>query len=330
MLPDTDRRPSTMTMTRRTALRTMGGAAAMLGLAGSAGAAGLQPLKFGYQRSSTLLTILKTNRTLEDKLAPLGFAFGWYLFNDVISPMISGAVDFHADVADAVPIFTQAAGAKLTIYAREAPSPSAEAIIVHDDAPVRSIADLKGRTVGVNRGSGAHFMLAAALKRAGLSFGDITPAYLAPTDGGPAFERRSIDAWAIWDPFLAITEARGPVRKLTDATGLSGYQRLYLANDAIVAEHPEVVRVVFDALVEAGRWVKGNPQEAATLLSPLWGNVSPDVVATVNGRRSYTVLPVERGDLGDQQKIADTFLDAHLIPHAIDATAVRLWQPGTR
>ena len=169
--------------------------------------------------------------------------------------------------------------------------------------------------------------MAAALKRAGLSFADITPAYLAPTDAGPAFAQRSIDAWSIWDPFLAISESRGPVRRLADATGLTGYQRFYLANDSLVEAHPEVVQVVYDALVEAGHWVKANPKEAAAFLSPLWGNVPVDVVEAVNGRRSYQVLPVAKADLGDQQKIADGFLEAKLIPRAIDATDVKLWRP---
>ena len=317
-----------MTVFTRRHILQAAGAAALLETGSPARAAG-KPLRFSYQRSSTLLTLLKTNRVLETRLGAKGYDVSWYLFNDVISPMTSGAVDFHADVADAVPIFTQAAGAKLTIYAREAPSPSAEAIVVHADSPIRTVADLKGRTVGVNRGSGVHFMLAAALKREGLAFGDITPAYLAPIDGGPAFERRSIDAWAIWDPFLAITEARGPTRRLTDATGLSGYSRYYLVNDAALAEYPDAVSIVFEALVETGKWVKANPTEAAATLAPLWGNIASDVVETVNARRSYEVLPVDKRDLGDQQKIADMFHEARLIPRAIDATAVRLWTPGS-
>ena len=120
------------------------------------------------------------------------------------------------------------------------------------------------------------------------------------------------------------------MRRLSDATGLSGYARYYLVNDAIAEQHPEVVQAVFDALVEAGRWVKANPKEAATFLSPLWGNVTPEVVESVNSRRSYAVLPVTKADLGDQQRIADTFHEAKLIPRAIDATAVKLWQPGSR
>ncbi len=88
-----------------------------------------------------------------------------------------------------------------------------------------------------------------------------------------------------------------------------------------------MVQIVFDALVQAGKWVKANPKEAAIFLSPLWGNVPVDVVETVNSRRSYQVLPVEKSDLGDQQKIADTFYDAKLIPKAINATDVKLWHP---
>jgi sulfonate transport system substrate-binding protein len=87
------------------------------------------------------------------------------------------------------------------------------------------------------------------------------------------------------------------------------------------------VQIVFDALVVAGKWVKANPKEAAAFLSPIWGNVPVDVVETVNSRRSYQVLRAEKSDLGDQQRIADTFYESKLIPKAIDATSVKLWTP---
>ncbi|MGY2047877.1 aliphatic sulfonate ABC transporter substrate-binding protein [Methylobacterium sp. JK268] len=287
-------------------------------------------IRFAYQRSSTLLTILKTDGTLERRLAGQGFGVSWHLFNSVIEPMNAGSTDFHADVADAVPIFTQAAGAPLTFYAKEDPSPAAEAIIVHADSPIRTVADLKGRTVGFQRGSGCHFILTAALKRAGLTPADITAAPLNAPDGAAAFERRSLDAWVIWDPFLAIAQAKGEVRVIADATGFSSYNRYYTVQTSFAQAHPEVVGVVYEALAEAGRWVKGNPQEAAARLSPLWGDVPLPIVETVNARRSYAVKPVLREGLGEQQVIADTFFEAGLIPRRIDATAVPLWHPGTR
>jgi sulfonate transport system substrate-binding protein len=264
---------------------------------------------------------------LEKRLGDKGFGISWDLFDNVIPPMNAGAVDFHGDVADAIPVFTQSTGAPLTFYAREAGSPSAEAIIVRAESPIRTIADLKGKTVAVSRGSGCHFILAGALKRAGLNFRDITPAYLVPPDAAIAFERGSIDAWAIWDPFLAITEAKLSTRTLADATGFSSYSRYYTVNNTFVAAHPDLVAIVFGALVETGQWLKKNPQAAAEKLVPLWGGIPQSIIETVNRRRGYFVEPVSKDGLGEQQAIADTFFDAGLIPKRIDATDVRIWQP---
>ena len=313
-----------MSLTRR---NFTGALAAGLVLGRSGPARAGRTVRLSYQRSSTLLTVLKARGTLEERLGRQGFGVSWHLFTKVLEPMNTGAVDLHADVADAVPIFTQSAGAPLTFYAMEAGSPRAEAIIVPDESPIGTIADLKGRSVGVSKGSGCHFILAGALKREGLRFTDIRPAYLEAPDGLAAFERGGIEAWAIWDPFLAIVGAKRPVRVLADATGLSSYNRYYTVNDSFAAEQPEVVATVFAALVEAGQWVKGNPKEAVALLAPIWGDLPPEVVATVNERRSYAVGAVERAALSEQQAIADTFFEARLIPRRLDASAVRLWQP---
>ncbi|GJE42411.1 aliphatic sulfonate ABC transporter substrate-binding protein [Methylobacterium soli] len=323
-MTDASRRLST---SRRTVLRAGLGAAAASALGMPALHAAERVVRISMQRSSVLFTVLKVQGTLAERLAPLGFTPSWHLFTSVIEPMTAGAVDIHADVADAVPIFTQSAGAPLTFYARERGAPSAEAIIVPADSPIRTVADLKGRTVGVSRGSGSHYVLAAALKRAGLSFADIKPAYLQAPEGAAAFEKGSIDAWSIWDPFLAFAEAKRPVRIVADGTGLTSYHRYYLANDRFLAEHPEVVGAVYAALVEAGRWVKANPDAAVALLAPVWGDLPPAVVAAANARRTYAVEPVERALLGEQQDIADVFLEAKLIPRRIDASAVQIWQP---
>ena len=324
MTDDTQRR---IAPCRRTFLRAGLGGAAAVALGAPAVHAAPRVVKISLQRSSVLFTVLKVKGTLDKRLAPLGFAPSWHLFTSVIEPMTAGAVDIHADVADAVPIFTQAAGAPLTFYARERGAPAAEAIIVPADLPIRTVADLKGRTVGVSRGSGSHYVLAAALKRAGLSFADIKPAYLQAPEGAAAFEQGSLDAWSIWDPFLAFAEAKRPVRVIADAAGLTSYHRYYLANDSFVAAEPEVVATIYEALVEAGTWMRVNPQAAVALLTPIWGDLPTPVVAAANSRRTYAVEPVDRGQLNEQQAIADVFHGAKLIPRRIDATAVPIWQP---
>jgi hypothetical protein len=49
--------------------------------------------------------------------------------------------------------------------------------------------------------------------------------------------------------------------------------------------------------------VKANPSAAVALLAPIWGDLPPAVVATVNERRSYAVKAVDRAALSEQPQI---------------------------
>ncbi|NSL19692.1 ABC transporter substrate-binding protein, partial [Tatlockia micdadei] len=91
-------------------------------------------------------------------------------------------------------------------------------------------ADLKGRRVALQKGSSAHYLLVRALDKAGLAWNEIQPVYLAPADARAAFERKSVDAWAIWDPFYAATELAIRPRVLANGEGLSGNASFYLAS----------------------------------------------------------------------------------------------------
>lgn len=288
-----------------------------------------QTLDIGYQRSSTLWILLKNNGQLQERLKPLGFTVNWHEFSSgLLSAMNAGSVDLHADVADAFTLFTQAANAPLTYYAREAPSPGAQAIIVAENSPIHSLADLKGKTVAVSKGSGSHFLLVSALKKAGLTLDDITPRYLEAPDAVAAFSSGNVDAWSIWDPFLATQQREHHVRVLSDGSdGVANYNRFYLATTTFAKAHPEVLQVVFDTLRQTGQWVKSHPQEAARELGPLWGNIPPETVELANSRRSYDIVPVKVDELAEQQRIADTYYQARLIPKPLKIDAISVWTP---
>ena len=202
-------------------------------------------IRIGYQKSSTLTAILKTNGELEKALAPLGVRISWHEFTSglpLLEAINTGNVDFGADVADTVPLFAQAAGAKLAYIAEEAASPSAQAILVAAESPVRTVADLKGKKVAVTKGAGSHFLLLAALAKAGLSFKDISPAYLTPADGRTAFIGGNVDAWVAWDPFLTSAQRQSNARVLSDGSnGLASYKRYYLSSAAFADRRSDVL-----------------------------------------------------------------------------------------
>lgn len=288
------------------------------------------PIRIGYQKSSTLTSILKANGELEKALAPLNVRISWHEFTSglpLLEAINTGNIDFGADVADTVPLFAQAAGAKLAYVAEEAASPSAQAVLVRSDSPIASAADLKGKKVAVTKGAGSHYLLLAALAKSGLNFKDIVPAYLTPADGRAAFIGGNVDAWVAWDPFLTSTQRQSGARTLVDgANGLAGYKRYYLSSAAYADKRSDVLNVIFRKLDETGKWVKANPKDAATQLAGLWG-IDAAIVEEANSHRSYRVGAVTKAGLSEQQRIADAFLAEGLFPSKVDAGDVRIWSP---
>ena len=306
-------------------------ALALLAAAAMPGLAAAEPLKLriGYQKSSTLTALLRAQGTLERRFAGKEVTVSWSEFTSgapLLEALNVGGIDLSADVADTVPVFALAAGARLAYYAQELPSPTAQAILVRADSPIHALAELKGKKVAVAKAAGAHYLLIAALRQAGLKFSDIQPVYLSPADGRAAFENGAVDAWAVWDPYVAGAQQQIQARVLADGSGLASYRRYYLASADFARLHPEIVQAVFEALRDTGVWVKAHPQEAAALLAPVWG-LDAQTVRIANDRRSYAVQPVNAEALNEEQGIADAFLGAALIPRAVDTRGAVVWKP---
>lgn len=287
-----------------------------------------ETVRISFQRSATLLTLIKGSGALEKKLGALGYDLSWHELNGnaLLTALNTGSVDIHSDVADAYALFTQAADAPLTYIAKELPSPTAQSVIVPAGSPIKTVADLKGRKVAVLKGAGAHYLLLTALKQAGLKASDIDLRFLEPQDAAVAYANGSVDAYSIWDPLLGIQLQGGKSHVIADGiTAKVEYSRYYTATTSFAKKHPEVLRVVFEELQATGRWVKANPREAAEKLSPIWGNLAPATVEQVNARRSYAIVPVVRNELGELQRIADTFREAGLLNKDLKATTVDIW-----
>ena len=290
-----------------------------------------ETLRIGYQKSSTLLTLIKQRGDLDKSLAAQGVKVSWHEFSSglpLLEALNLNNVDLSADVADTVPLFAQAAGANLTYYARETPSPEAQAILVPADSPIKTLQELKGKKIAVTKAAGSHYLLIAALNKAGLKFSDVSPAWLTPADGRAALENGSVAAWVTWEPYVTSAQVEQHARVLASGKGLANYQRYYLASTPYASAHPQVLNMVYQALKQEAVWLKANPADAAALLSPLWGKLPVATIEKANAQRSYQVEPVKKSDLAEQQTIADAFYDAKLLPKRIDAQVPATWQPA--
>jgi len=302
-------------MKRRSLLQS---AAATLAMPALARAASNGPLKIGYQKSSTALVLLKHRGWFEQKLSPLGYDVSWAEFPSgppMLEALSANAVNF-AFTGETPPIFSQASGTPIVYVATSVPHPHQEAVFVKASSPITSVAGLKGKSVAVAKGSSSHYLLVAAVLKAGLAFTDIHPVYLAPSDARAAFQSGDVDAWAIWDPFWAAAQAATPTRTLTDAAGVVPNHEFYLSRRDFATAHGDILNTAITQLQAIETWIPANRPAAAQEISASIGLPAPILLASFN-RAVYGVRKITPDVLADQQKVADTFYKLNLIPSPI-------------
>ena len=209
--------------------------------------------------------------------------------------------------------------------AYEPPAPTSEAILLPKDSPIRSVAELKGRKVALNKGSNVHYLLVRALEQAGLKYSDIQPVYLPPADARAAFERHSVDAWVIWDPYQAAAEKQLSARVLVDGRELVDNHQFYLATRTYAQRHPQVLDKLVDEIRQVGDWSRANPQQVTEQVAPLLG-LPADITLTAVKRQGYGAQLITPAVVEAQQKIADTFTQLKLIPKPLSIKEV-IWTP---
>ena len=295
--------------------------AATLGTLGASRAAwaqdGSRVLRIGHQKG--WLSILKGRGTLEKRLAPLGVKVTWTEFTAgpvQLEALNVGSIDF-GDVGEAPPIFAQAAGAPLVYVGATVPRPALEAVVVPKDSPIRSVADLKGKRVAYNKGSNVQYFLVKLLQKHGLQFSDVQSVYLAPADARAAFERGAVDAWVIWDPFLAAAQQTLQARLLADATGVVNNRGYYFSSRDFATKNTDVLRIALQEINGIDAWVEHNKEAAAAELSKVLG-LDTSITSLYVNRVRFGVAPVTRDILAEQQEIADTFHTLKLIPKKLN------------
>lgn len=274
-------------------------------------------VRIGYQKYGTL-TLLKGRGTLEKRLAEKGITVKWTEFPAgpvLLEGLNVGSIDFGT-VGEAPPIFAQAAGANLVYVGNEPPSPQSEAIVVPKGSTVRSVADLKGKKIALNKGSNVHYLLVKALEKAGVAYKDVQTIYLPPADARASFERGAVDAWVIWDPFLAAAEKQIGARVLADGKGLVANHQFYLASRTYAEANRETIKIVIEEVAKVDEWGSKNLKEVSAILSAQTG-LEPAVVELAAQRYAYGVKPVTAEVIAEQQKIADVFANLKLIPKPI-------------
>ena len=285
-----------------------------------------EALRIGYQKGSVSMVLAKSHRFLEQRYPHTRIS--WVEFPagpQMLEALNVGSIDLGS-TGDIPPIFAQAAGADLVYIGAEPAKPKAEVILVPENSPLKSVADLKGRKVAFQKGSSSHNLVLRALQQAGLTFKDIQPIYLTPADARAAFQQGNVDAWAIWDPYYSAALLHGGVRVLKDGEGLKQTGSFYLAARPYAEANGPFLLGVLQTFSDADALTLSRRQQSITLLATSMGLPEKVIATYLDHRPPTSITPVNEETAVRQQQTADLFYENRLVPKQLDIRD-RIWHP---
>ena len=154
----------------------------------------------------------------------------------------------------------------------------------------KSVEDLKGKVIGTEIGTIAHFFLLTALQDAGLKEDDIKFTNLAVQDAGTSFVAGNLDAASLWEPFLSIAEAEGAGEKLTTSADYEGLiaDTLVFQSD-VVKERSDDVKKITAAWFDAVDYLQANFDESIAIMAEAAGISEEEMKVGIEGFKFFSI-----------------------------------------
>lgn len=221
--------------------------------------------------------LLKDKGWLEEEFARDGIAINWVQSlgsNKALEFLNAGSIDFGSSAGAAALVSKINGNPIKSVYVYS--KPEWTALVTGKDSGIETVADLKGKTVAVTRGTDPHIFLVRALQSVGLSEKDITPVLLQHADGATALVRGDVDAWAGLDPMMANAELGEGVRLFHRDADANTYGILSARQD-FLDQHPDLVKRVLAVYETARKHALAHPDELKASFVAATG--LPDAVA---------------------------------------------------
>ena len=241
-------------------------AAALLSLSVAPVLAAPNEIRVDWATYNPLSLVLKEKKLLEKEFEADKIAVRWVFSagsNKALEFLNAGSIDIGS-TAGAAALIAKINGNPIKavgVFSR----PEWTALVTRADSGVTKVADLKGKTVAVTRGTDPHIFLVRSLDSVGLTEKDVKLVLLQHADGKTALLRKDVDAWAGLDPIMAQAEveegAKLFFRKAEDNTW-----GVLNAREEFAQQNPQIVARVLKVYEEARQWALKNPDELKKLL----------------------------------------------------------------
>lgn len=235
----------------------------------------------------------------------------------LLEALNAGAVDV-AWAGDAPTTFALANGVPGRIVSAHRSDGRGTSLLVKADSPIRSAADLKGRTVSTGRGSIGHALVISAARRAGLAPDEVKFAFLQPAEAKLALESGNVDAWSTWGIYVSTGLIANKYREvLNGSAGILSGLGFLVAHDTAIANKRAALTDFVTRAAHGRDWATAHVDAYASYLATLIG--APVAIARdTHLRNTVKAVPIDAAVIRDQQATADLYADAGVIQKHFD------------
>ncbi|MEV1171366.1 ABC transporter substrate-binding protein [Nonomuraea sp. NPDC049784] len=193
-------------------------------------------------------------------------------------------------------------------------------IMIPKDSPIKTVADLKGKTVLVNNlHNVATLAVATQLKVAGLKETDVKFAEKPFPEMGQAIMSGQADAGWITEPFITANQSANGFRKLVDTmTGQTENLSIagWMATEEWSAKYPKTLAAFQRAISKAQQLASSDRKQIETML-PTYTKIDAKTASVITLGTYPSELNANR-----LQKVADLMLEYGYLKSALDVKSV--------
>ncbi|MDF2599245.1 MAG: hypothetical protein K0Q54_2068 [Methylobacterium brachiatum] len=255
--------------------------------------------------------------------ADLPYTIAWSEFPaaaPILEALNAGALDVGY-TGDLSLLTAYAAGAPIKAIGGTRSDPRSQAILVRQDSPIRSAADLKGKRLAGTRGGWGQFLIDATLEKAGIRLEDATFAALNPVDAKVALVAGSVDAWAVWEPYVSFATLKDKARVIADGEGLTPTITFIVASDSAIATKRAAVQDLLERLNKARLWSLDHLDTYARSTAALT-RMPEDVLRAAYGAQRSSPIGIDDGVVQETQAASDRATRYGILGKRLDVTRV--------
>lgn len=281
-------------------------------------------VNIGVQGKTGILPYARDKGAFEKAFAAVGAEVKWNEFASGpphFEALAAGRLDFGS-VGGTPVVSGQVGGVDFKAIAVTSDGKKGNMIVIPKNSPIKELKDLKGKKIGVAKGSSAYNFLYLAIDKIGLKGDDVKVIQLQPDEARPALDSGAIDAWSIWEPYATTAVFQTGAKILVTGQDLNiNAPGFLIARTKFTKDHPDLTVLFLKTYEEVRKYYVEHSDEVTEELSKSQ-KLDREIISTVLKNTEPLLSPITPEFAKAHQEQADFLLSVGAINKKLDTSQV--------